>query len=187
MGRAQSGFWAATLLLLVVGCNRDRNSPGWDYFPDMAYSWAYESYAPNHVFADGMTFRTPVKGTIPREMIPFPYQKNDTDRLIAGKVLVNPVPVTQENIDRGKDMFNAFCVHCHGDKGDGQGYLFTSKKYLYPPASLISDQAMKLRDGEIYHTITVGKGIMGAHGSQIRPEDRWKILIYIRNVLQKQK
>jgi hypothetical protein len=42
-----------------------------------------------------------------------------------------------------------------------------------------------LRDGEIYHTITVGYGIMGAHGGIVRPEDRWKIILHVRENLQK--
>jgi len=40
----------------------------------------------------------------------------------------------------------------------------------------------KLKDGEIFHTITLGFGSMGAHGAQIRPEDRWKIVLYIRSL-----
>jgi len=42
-----------------------------------------------------------------------------------------------------------------------------------------------MKDGEIYHSITVGYGIMGAHGGMIVPEDRWKIILHIRNDLQK--
>ena len=43
------------LLLVVTACDRDRKHPGWDYFPDMAYSNAYETYTPNEIFADGKT------------------------------------------------------------------------------------------------------------------------------------
>ena len=43
-----------------------------------------------------------------------------------------------------------------------------------------------LNDGEIYHTLTVGYGIMGAHGGMIRPADRWKIILYIHENLQNQ-
>jgi hypothetical protein len=28
----------------------------------------------------------------------------------------------------------------------------------------------------------MGFGSMGAHGSQIRPEDRWKLILYIRKL-----
>lgn len=41
--------------------------------------------------------------------------------------------------------------------------------------------------GEIFHVITVGFGVMGAHGPQIKQEDRWKIIEYIKVKLQGQK
>jgi hypothetical protein len=50
------------------------------------------------------------------------------------------------------------------------------------PLSLAGDNSLKLRDGEIYHTITLGIRSMGAHGSQIRPDDRWMLIMYIRKL-----
>jgi hypothetical protein len=152
--------------------------------PDMYYSNAYESYTPNPNFEDNLTMRTPVEGTIPREMIPFEWEKSDEDRLAAGEALVNPWESTEENLARGRKAYGIFCKSCHGESGDGQGYLFTSKRYPYPPASLVNDKVKALRDGEIYHSITVGYGIMGEHGGMIRPEDRWKIILHIRENLQ---
>jgi hypothetical protein len=154
--------------------------------PDMYYSNAYESYTPNPNFEDTLTMRTPVKGTIPREMIPFAWEKNDEDRIEAGEVLVNPWEATRDNLERGKEAYGIFCLSCHGPSGNGQGYLFTSKRYPYPPANLTEDHVKELKDGSVYHSITVGYGIMGAHGSMIRPEDRWKIILHIRENLQLQ-
>jgi mono/diheme cytochrome c family protein len=179
------------LILAVLGlgvllsCDRTRSSTGWDYMPDMYYSNAYESYAPNPNFGDGLTMREPVEGTVPREMLPFPYEKTEEDRIAAGKALVNPLEATTENLERGREAYGIFCISCHGPAGDGQGHLYTSKRYPYPPASLVSEKVKNLADGEIYHTITVGYGIMGAHGGMIRPEDRWKIILHIRSKLQK--
>lgn len=131
--------------------------------------------------------REPVKGTISRDFIDYPYQKNDTDRALAGKTFMNTLPYTSENMARGKKVYETFCMVCHGDIGNGKGHLFTSGKYPYPPASLLSDKIKSAPDGEIYHVITVGWGIMGAYGSQIRPEDRWKTILYIRRELEKKK
>jgi mono/diheme cytochrome c family protein len=75
-------------------------------------------------------------------------------------------------------------MQCHGEKGDGQGYLYTSKKYMFPPGNLLLEKTKKRPDGEIYHIINVGINIMGAHASQISQEDRWRIVMYIRNDLQ---
>jgi hypothetical protein len=154
--------------------------------PDMYYSNAYETYTPNTNFEDQITMRTPVAGTVPREMVPFPYEKTDPDRLAAGEALVNPFEINRESLARGEEAYGIFCIDCHGAAGDGQGYLYTSGRYPYPPASLVNDEVKALRDGEIYHSITVGYGIMGAHGSMIRPDDRWKIILHIRENLQKQ-
>lgn len=172
-------------LLAVISCDRTRSSTGWDYMPDMYYSNAYESYTANPNFEDNQTMRTPVEGTVPREMLPFAWEKTDEDRLAAGEALVNPLEGNDENLAGGREAYEIFCISCHGPKGDGQGHLFTSQRYPYPPANLTSDNVKALKDGEIYHSITVGYGIMGAHGAMIRPGDRWKIILYIRENLQK--
>ena len=176
----------AIALMALISCDRTRSSTGWDYMPDMYYSNAYESYTANPNFEDNLTMRTPVEGTVPREMVPFAWEKTDEDRIAAGEALVNPWEATQENLERGKQVYGIYCLSCHGPSGDGEGFLYTSERYPYPPANLADDMAMDLRDGEIYHSITVGFGIMGAHGGMIRPEDRWKIILYIRENLQKQ-
>jgi mono/diheme cytochrome c family protein len=175
----------AIALLAVISCDRTRSSTGWDYMPDMYYSNAYESYTPNPNFEDNQTMRTPVEGTVPREMLPFAWEKSDEDRLAAGEAMVNPLEINEENLTAGREAYEIFCSSCHGPAGDGLGHLFTSERYPYPPASLITEEAKALRDGEIYHSITVGYGIMGAHGGMIRPEDRWKIILHLRENLQK--
>jgi len=172
-------------LLAAMSCDRTRSSTGWDYMPDMYYSNAYESYTPNPNFEDELTMRAPVEGTVPREMIPFAWEKTEEDLAAAGEALVNPLENTVDNLARGKEAYEIFCISCHGPSGDGQGFLFTSERYPYPPANLISEEVKARKDGEYYHAITVGYGIMGAHGSMIRPDDRWKIILHIRNNLQK--
>lgn len=172
-------------VLVLASCDRTRSSTGWDYMPDMYYSNAYESYTPNPNFSDDMTMRMPVEGTVPREMVPFPWEKSDEDRLAAGEALSNPLLPDNENLARGLEYYEIFCLSCHGQAGDGQGHLFTSGRYPYPPASLVNDKVLALSDGEIYHSITVGYGIMGAHGAMIEAEDRWRIILHIRENLQK--
>ncbi|MFH0757167.1 MAG: cytochrome c [Bacteroidota bacterium] len=175
---------AAIALMATISCDRTRSSTGWDYMPDMYYSNAYESYTANPNFPDSLTMRTPVEGTVPRDMVPFAWVKSDEDRIAAGEALVSPLDASEENLARGREVYNIFCLNCHGTAGDGQGYLYASKRYPYPPGNLVSNKVKVRKDGEIYHSITVGYGIMGAHGSMIRPEDRWKIILHIRENLQ---
>lgn len=178
---------AVLVLIAVFGsCDRDRNSTGWQYFDDMAHSPAYETYTANPNFADGKTMRNPVEGTIPIGYQPYLYEKNDTDRVKAGLELVNPFEASKQNLERGKQVYKIYCTNCHGENGDGKGFLFTSKKYPYPPASLVSPKIRTNPEGEIYHVISVGFGVMPQHGSQVRPDDRWKVAMYIKEVLHKQ-
>ncbi len=177
--------WVA-LILFLGSCDRDRKTKGWEYFDDMAHSPAYETYSPNPNFADGKTMRNPVEGTIPRGYQPYLYDKTDDDRVKAGKELINPLEANAKNLERGKEVYGIYCMNCHGEKGDGKGFLFTSKKYPYPPGNLLSDKVRKNPIGEIYHVITVGFGVMPPHGNQVRPDDRWKVAMYVKNVLHKQ-
>jgi mono/diheme cytochrome c family protein len=187
LGKTIKAVLLGFLIMNIYSCNRDRNNPGWDYFPDMFYSTAYETNSPNPNFRDGMTMRTPVPGTVSRDFLPFEYTSDPESRIKAGNELVNPMLPNAENIARGKEVYTTFCIGCHGVKGEGDGRLFTSGLYPLKPLTLAGSSAQKLKDGEIYHTITLGIRSMGAHGSQIRPEDRWKLVLYIRTLQEDEK
>ena len=103
------GFIFQTLLLVLssaalVCCNRDRNNPGWDYFPDMSYTAAYKSFTKNPNFKNGMTMRTPAEGTVPRDFTPFEYTLDPESRIKAGKELINPFMASPATISRGASM-----------------------------------------------------------------------------------
>jgi mono/diheme cytochrome c family protein len=176
----------AAAIVLLSSCNHDRNNPGYAYMPDMYYSEPYDAYTTNPVFRDSLTMQAPPKGTIARDHYPsYPYKaKSADDQKKAGLELVNPVPASPEALAKGKEQYEIFCQNCHGEKGDGQGYLYTSKRFPALPANLTSDLVKNKPDGEIFHVMTVGSlsGLMGAHGSQISPENRWKIVDYVRQL-----
>ena len=176
---------AICMVIIFSSCDRDKNTTGFIYYPDMAYSRSYETYSPNPVFENGYTMRDPAEGTIPRNVVPYAFEKSDEDRALAAKTLVNPIELNAAVLERGKKMYEVYCQMCHSPVGDGKGNLFTSGKYTFPPASLLSEKMMAAPEGEIFHVITVGHGIMAAHGTMIKPEDRWKISMYVKEVLQK--
>lgn len=171
----------------LTACDRTNNDPGYDYFPDMYYSKAYETYSENPNFSDGKTLREPVEGTIPIGIVPYPYLKTDADRLMAGKELINPLTADSANLTRGATAYNIFCISCHGGQADGNGLLFTSGLYSFKPATLVNEKMKIAPDGEIYHVISVGQGVMQEHGSIIRQEDRWKIVLYVRQLQEQHK
>lgn len=175
----------ALSVLLLTSCDRTRIQKGYEYFPDMAHSLAFETNSPAKVMANGMTMQLPVDGTIPREMIPYQYPATPEGRLLAGKELTCKLETSEANLTRGKEMFIIFCQNCHGVTGKGDGHLYTSGKFTVPPANLLSERMIAAPIGEVYHVITVGWNTMGAHGPQIRPVDRWSIALYVKNSLQK--
>jgi mono/diheme cytochrome c family protein len=181
----KSSLILAAGIMLFTSCNHDRNNPGYAYMPDMYYSEPYDAYTPNPVLKDSVTMLPPPEGTIPRGYTPYPYKmRSYPDQLKAGEELVNPVPVNETSLAMGKEQYDIYCANCHGQAGKGDGYLYTSDKFTAKPTSLVEKYVQGKPDGEIYHVITMGSlsGLMGPHGSQIKPENRWKIINYVRTL-----
>ncbi len=177
--------WFLILCFLQFSCDRDNKNPGYEYFPDMAKSEAYETYVPNPAFADGKTAQPPVAGTIPRHIIPYQYPKTREGKKQAGKELINPFEATEENVVRGKHEYEAFCANCHGFDGTGDGNLYTSGKYPSEPPSLVTEEMLAMPDGEYFHIMRLGSSIMEPFAALTRPEDKWKLILYIKTDLSK--
>lgn len=174
----------AVVLLIIVSCKRDNNYPGHAYFPDMAYSNAFETYASSPNFNDSIRMLLPVEGTIPRGEMPYAYAaKSFDDQQRAGRELVNPFQADEEVLKRGQEQFNIYCAMCHGEQGKGDGHLFKNGLFPVQPTALNTNYVQDKPDGEVFHVITRGSisGLMGAHGNQIKAEDRWKIVTYVKN------
>ena len=186
-----TAFTAIVLLALVaISCNHHRNHPGWAYMGDhdMYYSRPADAYTANPAFIDSLAMRVPPEGSIARGQIPYPYlPKSMDEQTRAGRELVNPLPAAPEIILEGKAQYEIYCMICHGELGDGNGHLFTSKRFAAKPTSLIEDYVRNKPDGELYHVITMGSvaGLMGSYAAQVRPEDRWKIIQYVRQLGKK--
>ncbi len=177
--------------VLLMSCDKSKNNPGYNYMGshDMYYSKYYKAYSPNPVFRDSMTNQLPVEGTVSRGHMPFPYPgatlaERAANQALAGKEVMNPVEVNSEVLANGKEHFEIFCIDCHGRSGKGDGHLFTSGLFPAKPTSLVDEYVQAKPDGEIYYVITYGSisGLMGPHGSQIQPYDRWSIIHYLREL-----
>ena len=96
--------------------------------------------------------------------------------------MVSPLDSNAVYVEEGKLLYTMYCKHCHGGKGEGDGKVadkFPGVANLRGPAYL------GITEGHIFHVITKGAGLMQPHGSQVSPEDRWKIARYIKTSLQK--
>jgi mono/diheme cytochrome c family protein len=185
---------AATLMVGMVSCSKNPLSPGIEFMPDMYRGPALETYGENSFFADSLSTRKPVEGTVSQGRIayaPFgintlayPYPNTPEGYEMAGQELKNPLPANEQNIAEGKALYEKFCINCHGDAGKGDGSIVALGKYP-SPGSYVSKVPAGLNDGKMYHTITYGKGLMGSHASQVTKEERWKLVLYVNELIKK--
>ena len=120
----------------------------------------------------------PVKGTVPRDYVAYPFQKNlVTDAPVMANA--NPLRPTEDVLARGKVMFTTYCAVCHGPNGEGDGSIIP--KFPRPP-SLQSDKIRNYKDGQIFHVITMGQNLMPTYALQVQVPDRWAIIHYIRAI-----
>lgn len=177
----------AALAVVSISSCKEEGGLAPEYMPDMYRSPSIEVYVDygevrgqmgDEKLINSMSARQPVAGTIARGYMPYTYENNSEGYELAGQNLTNPIPYSDEVVNDGKELFGMFCVHCHGDKGQGDGTLVQRDKFPPIPTKFTPD--LDLPEGKMFHTITYGKGLMGAHASQLLQEERWKLVHYIR-------
>tara|TARA_X000000950_G_C13806438_1_gene615765 strand:- start:308 stop:850 length:543 start_codon:yes stop_codon:yes gene_type:complete len=170
-------FIAFIVFASIVACNNKR-TPQLEYMPDMYVSVPYDANG-----AEGINNKPvnsePVAGTIPRGGHPA-YDIPDTPEGYdkAKSELKNPLEASEENLEKGKELYEIYCISCHGKKGDGNGYLSQAEKFEGIPSYKDRD----INAGTIYHVIMHGKNLMGSHSSQLTYNERWQIIHYVENL-----
>ncbi|MCP4456651.1 MAG: c-type cytochrome [Cytophagales bacterium] len=191
----------AFVAALIVGCTAKGEDPGTEFSPQMYHSTAYEPlsqvvdesqgdwldsnpedghgefYNSNPYNAHGMTMREPVEGTVRRgKYLPYRIAK---DSVAQAAGLINPYEGNPDIIPQGKALYDRFCDHCHGANGEGDGLV--GKVLLGIPKYNVG-ATKELPAGHIFHVITHGIRRMGAHGSQLSEDERWKIVSYVQTL-----
>lgn len=122
--------------------------------------------------------------------VPYFYPDTEEGRTEAtNKIIYNPFPITDEALANGKELYTIYCAICHGDKGDGNGYIVSGpqSKYLAQPAIFTDDQFVNSNNGRFYHAIMFGRNLMGSHADKLSFEERWDVIHYIRSLQAKAK
>ena len=158
------------------GVGSDR--PPLQAFDDMVDQPKYKSQADGAFFADRRTMRSPTTRAVPwGPHAASPDRTLATDEQAAFAATQFPVPVDQKLMVRGQQLFDTFCAMCHGGTGSGDGVTI---HYGMTVPSYHNDQRRALAVGQVYRTISEGKGIMGPYGDRIVPADRWAVVAYVR-------
>jgi len=110
------------------------------------------------------------------------------DQIETVKTWTNPLPATEETIEKGKRLFQgkAFCVTCHGKDGQGLGADIEPGTLRGPlPRNFTDQDWQKTRtDGELFWILK-----NGSKGTAMAPfiplilteEEAWQVLRYVRS------
>jgi hypothetical protein len=159
-------------------------------FPDMERQPKLRPETANAFFANGMSSRLPVEGTIPRgdpikvgNEVVYPWQDSPvTTGRITGTtnfVEINPLRVTDEMLQRGEQVFNITCAVCHSKLGDGKG-VPNRIGAMAVVGNLHDKRIVELTDGELFNTVSNGKGLMQGYAPTMTIQDRWAAIAYLR-------
>lgn len=201
------------VVILLSGCAAKGDYPGREYAANMYHSVAYEPlsqitdedagawvnsldnrsgeyFNSNRYNPHRMNMREPAPNTVKRNKygwLPYRFSKDSLE--YAAKVLRNPFDSSAAVLADGKVLYETYCKHCHGAKGEGDGKVATGvtidgvqKGQVAGVANLRGDALKNISEGHIFHVITMGKGLMGSHGGQINPDERWKIAKYVKTL-----
>jgi mono/diheme cytochrome c family protein len=98
----------------------------------------------------------------------------------------NPLPVTESNLLRGKEVFLQRCVGCHGTKGDGKG---PAAQFMSPPPAdfTSADDACCGGDtgpGDFYFRILRGwtGTAMENFGERLSVDDIWRVVLFVKTI-----
>jgi mono/diheme cytochrome c family protein len=153
-------------MLAVAGCRQDMHDQP-KYIPLRESTF----------FADGLSARAPVPGTVARGQL-----KEDallyTGKDGTGAATTFPFPIDEKVMARGQGRYDIFCSPCHGRTGDGDGMIVL--RGYRPPPSLHVERLRTAPVGHFFDVMTNGFGAMPDYAAQITPQDRWAIAAYMR-------
>ena len=158
---------AATLSVLgLAGCRQDmHNQP--KFYPQRGTTF----------YADGRSVRPQVENTVARgQLHEDSYFYTGLNNGVEGTTM--PFPVTLDVLARGQERYNVFCTPCHSRVGNGAGMIVErgySKAGNFHTARLMSAPL-----GHFFSVITNGYGSMPDYSAQLKPEERWAVVAYIK-------
>lgn len=166
----------AVLIVTISSC-RDKSKPNIQYMPNMYEAVSYETYQEDKVFKGGVEAQLPAKNTLKRGFEIYDYA-NSNDGYLAAK-LNSKSPLDSVSInneaEHTKEMFEIYCGICHGNKGDGKGWLVNQGKILGVPHYKDRD----ISTGSVYHVLKYGINTMGNYQNQLNQHERWLVADYV--------
>jgi mono/diheme cytochrome c family protein len=165
-------------------------------------------YRASTFYADQLSMRPPVEGTVPRGFLKSEVEFfTGKKRTRAGAPTTQPQPagpapsanapanlqgaaaypddidylpirLDETVLQRGKERYEIFCSVCHGLTGNGDGMVV--RRGFRRATSFHDDRLRQAPVGHFFDAITNGWGVMPSYSAQIPAQDRWAIVAYLR-------
>lgn len=157
---------ALLILTVFTGCDNEMRNQS-----------KYKPLRESDFFADGMTSRPLVEGTVARGAL------RSDELLYTGKTdgkhsAVFPFEIDEEVLKRGQQRYDIYCSVCHDKLGNGRGMVV--QRGFKQPSSFHIDRLRDAPPGYFFDVMTNGFGTMNSYAAQVKAYDRWAIAAYIR-------
>jgi len=178
--RIQQVLFSVLIAFTLSACT-DHSKPNVEVIQDLMENPAVKAQEFDEWSLHHSGMRVPPENTAPVGFHSYKCSKN----LDCAAAMVNPMAgqETPVILTQCQKLYETNCALCHGFQGKGDGTV-AAKMNLKPP-TLLSDKVKGWKDGQLYHVITEGQGLMGSYASHVPQESRWQVVNYIR-FLQKQ-
>ena len=162
----------------VVGIRNMYDQPRYDVQEESAF------------FPDHRTMRPLVEGVVAHDQDVDPQTSQGRLDDDSGYVLEIPKSVIARAggmpafLERGKARYGVYCTPCHDSTGSGEGLVkrraVASGAAAFVPPTFHQDRIRHMPDGQLFATISNGKSNMPPYAMQIKVDDRWAIVGYVR-------
>ena len=94
--------------------------------------------------------------------------------------LKSPIPNNVMSEAKGKDVYNLYCLSCHGEYGFGDGAAGAS--FDRRPANFHNKRVRAQTNGSLFWKITNGRMDMPSFERVLSEEQRWQVVSYVRKI-----
>jgi mono/diheme cytochrome c family protein len=178
----KSLFKTAVILGIFISLSscKDNNSPNYQYMPNMYESVAYETYSESTAFNStaglyGKEGQLPPVGTIKRGYVPYEFANSPEGYESAKLNSKSPLDPAKIDMVKAQELFEIYCAICHGNEGNGKGWLVKQGKFLGVP----NYKDRQITEGSVNHVINYGINSMGSYANQLNQQERWMVSAYV--------
>ncbi|MEP1093786.1 MAG: c-type cytochrome [Cyclobacteriaceae bacterium] len=92
--------------------------------------------------------------------------------------LTNPLTYKEVALKRGKELYTAECVVCHGTYGNAETNI--AETLEQKPKNFTKEDFLTQSDGSIFWKLSEGRGLMQPFKTMLTDEEIWCVVSYIK-------